>query len=206
MRREFPMAGPEALPYATAYPLLTSSVVPRPIAWVSTRSLEGVDNLAPHSFFNVVGTRPPVLGFTSVGEKDTLRNLRVHQDYVIHIASADLFDAENHTSIDAPSDQSEFDLAHLTREPAKAVDASRVAEAPIALECRVRELISLGTDTLVLGDLLLVAVSEEVLADDGLPDIDKLRPLSRLGRIEWGLLGEIRRAGRPRWDRDPRSL
>ena len=82
---------------AGVYPFLNSVVVPRPIAWISTRSAAGVDNLAPHSFFSVASVNPPVVSFTSVGEKDSLRNIRETGEFVISLAPENLFEAVNAT-------------------------------------------------------------------------------------------------------------
>ena len=99
------------------YPWLTSVVVPRPIAWVSSRSTDGVDNLAPHSFFSVAGINPPVLMFTSVGEKDSLRNIVATREFVVSTCTEALMERVNLTGTDYPPGQSEFDAVGLTREP-----------------------------------------------------------------------------------------
>lgn len=103
-------------PPADVYRLLTAVVVPRPIAWVSTRSADGVDNLAPHSFFTVACAQPPIVQFTSVGVKDTLRNVRATREFVVHLASEPLIDQVNLTGADQPAGVSEFDAAGLERE------------------------------------------------------------------------------------------
>ena len=90
-------------PYGT-YPWLTATVVPRPIAWVSSRSADGIDNLAPHSFFTVASAEPPIVSFTSVGDKDTLRNVRATGEFVVALAPRSLADAVNRTATDFPGD------------------------------------------------------------------------------------------------------
>lgn len=176
---------------SAVYPLLTSVVVPRPIAWVSTRSASGVDNLAPHSFFTISSVRPPVVQFTSVGEKDTLRNAVASGEFVVCLASEPLLEQVNASATDYPADVSEFDAVGLTRAPSHLVQPCRVAESPVALECRVvgtREFG--GSDTVVFGEVVWVVVEDAVLRDDR-PAIDLLQPLARLGANEWSTIGEV---------------
>lgn len=191
-------------PPADVYRLLTAVVVPRPIAWVSTRSADGVDNLAPHSFFTVACAQPPIVQFTSVGVKDTLRNVRATREFVVHLAPEPLIDQVNLTGADQPAGVSEFDAAGLEREAGRVVDVARVAQSPVAIECRLHSAIELGDSTIVLGRVVHVAVSEDVFLEPSEPgrcphpDIERLRPLARLGRDEWALLGPVRRLTRPR--------
>jgi flavin reductase (DIM6/NTAB) family NADH-FMN oxidoreductase RutF len=173
-----------------AYSLLNSVVVPRPIAWVSTRSADGVDNLAPHSFFTIAGVQPPVVQFTSVGAKDSLRNALATGEFVVCACTEDLLDQVNRTGTDYPADVSEFDAVGLTREPSLRVAPFRVAESPVAIECRLADTKSFGDCTVVFGEVLHVAVAEAVLREDR-PAIDLLRPVARLGAAEWSTIGEV---------------
>ena len=206
MRREIPLRhGPaeSRLRPGAAYRLLTASVVPRPIAWVSSRSAAGVDNLAPHSFYTVVSTDPPMVAFTSVGRKDTLNNVEATREFVVNLTPEWLFEQVNGTGTDYPSGTSEFDAEGVVREPALTVAPPRVADSPVALECRLHEVRPTGNCWVVIGEVLHVAVAEDVL-DESVPgsphvDIRRIKPLSRLGRDEWGLLGEIREIARPRY-------
>lgn len=195
---------PTAYRPSQVYRLLTAVVVPRPIAWVSTRSAEGVDNLAPHSFFTVACADPPIVQFTSVGVKDTLRNVRASREFIVHLAPLGLIDAVNLSGADQPARLSEFDVAGLEREPGLVVGAARVAASPVAIECRLHATLELGDSTLVLGRVVHIALAERVLepqarGDDRLPHpgIEALAPLARLGRDEWGLPGPVRRLTRP---------
>lgn len=173
--------------------LIKHLIVPRPIAWVSTVSAAGVENLAPHSFFTMACEVPPVAQFTSVGAKDSLRNVRETGEFVISFATEALFEQINASGTDYPHDVDEFEALGIGREPAKAVKPSRVAESPAALECRLIETIAVagGSSVIVLGEVVHVAVSAEAITA-GRPDIEKLAPLARLGGIQWGLLGEVR--------------
>lgn len=179
----------------TFYKFLTSVVVPRPIAWVSSTSADGVDNLAPHSFFTVASINPPIVVFTSVGRKDTVRNIEATGQFVVNFTPEDMFEAVNATGTAFPPDVSEFDAAGLTREPSATVRPPRVLESPAALECRLHLIQDMGDCTLVFGEVLHAVVSEEVL-DGGLPVSTALKPLSRLGRNEWGTAGQIRQITR----------
>jgi len=176
---------------AGIYPLLNSVVVPRPIAWVSTRSAAGVDNLAPHSFFTISSVTPPVVQFTSVGTKDSLRNAVATGEFVVCLSPEQLVEQVNATATDFPAEVSEFDAVGLEREPSRLVAPPRVAASPVAIECRLLGTRDFGGDsTVVFGEVVWVAVDERVLRDDR-PAIDLLRPMARLGANEWSTIGEV---------------
>lgn len=185
------------------YRLLTSVVVPRPIAWVSTRSAAGVDNLAPHSFFTVACVDPPMVQFTSVGVKDSLTNARETGEFVVCLATEPLFEQVNATGTDFPAGVSEFAAVGLTAEPSEKVAPPRVAESPVALECRLEQALTLGDSTVVIGRVVHASVRTDVFDGDphdgGLPRIDRLRPLARLGRDEWSTVGELLEISRIRY-------
>ena len=172
------------------YKLMTSVVVPRPIAWVSTRSADGVDNLAPHSFFTVSCVDPPMIQFTSVGKKDSLRNAVETGEFVVCLATEPLFEQVNASGTDFPAGVSEFSAVGLTAEPSAVVAPPRVAESPVALECRLHQALELGDSTVVIGRVVHASIASAVFEDD-LPDIAKLRPLARLGRNQWSTIGEV---------------
>lgn len=185
------------------YGLLNSLVVPRPIAWVGTRSAAGVDNLAPHSFFTISSVQPPVVQFTSVGAKDSLRNCLDTGEFTVSLCSEELLDRVNVSATDYPAEVSEFDAAGVTREPSKLVAPPRVAESPAALECRVIGTKDFGGgSTVVFGEVVWVVVDEDALRD-GRPAVDLLRPLARLGAEEWSAIGAITNRSRIRFDSLP---
>ncbi|APX95828.1 flavin reductase family protein [Natronorubrum daqingense] len=165
------------------YRVLSSAVVPRPIAWVSTRSPDGVDNLAPYSFFTVASVEPPVVLFAPVdgedGLKDTPHNVRETEEFVINVVTDGLEVAMNETSASLPSDESEFDHADITRADSSVVDVARVAEAKIAFECTLRDLIDVGGSTLVLGDVRHVHLDESVTLEDRI-DVTEVDAVGRL--------------------------
>ena len=167
------------------YRVLSSAVVPRPIAWVSTRSPDpdGVDNLAPYSFFTVASVAPPVLLFAPVdgadGLKDTPRNARETGEFVVNIVTDGLEEAMNETSATLSADESEFDHAGLERADSEVVDVPRVADAEIAFECTLRDLLDVGSSTLVLGDVEYVHLDEAVTTD-GKIDVNEVEAVGRL--------------------------
>jgi flavin reductase (DIM6/NTAB) family NADH-FMN oxidoreductase RutF len=201
---------PAALPGSTPYRLLISMIVPRPIAFVSTRSLEGRLNLAPFSFFMGVAGEPPLLALsvsTRAGEpKDTARNLLETGEFVVNAATEDLAEAVNLASGDWPEDVDEFALTHLTPAPSMRVAPPRVLEAAFSLECRTHTVVPLGaapTDTrLIIGEVVWMHVKDEVLEPGSetprLVDATRLKPIARLGRNLYTRLGEVFAADRPR--------
>jgi flavin reductase (DIM6/NTAB) family NADH-FMN oxidoreductase RutF len=182
---------PEVVEAASFYRLLTAVVVPRPIAWVSTLSADGFTaNLAPHSFYNVACVNPATVQFTSVGRKDSLRNVEDTGEFVVNMAPEQLFEEVNATATDFPAGVSEFDAVGIAREPSVRVKPPRVAASPVALECRLHSTVRLGDSTVVFGRVVFAAVSAAVL-DAEHPQPHRLRPLTRLGKDEWGTLGDV---------------
>ena len=192
MRTDF---DPAEVPGRDFYKLLNSVVVPRPIAWVSTTSAEGTDNLAPHSFFTVACVRPPVIQFTSVGRKDSLNNVEQTGEFVVSLTPEALFEEVNATATDFPPESDEFAEIGLEREPSLRVGPPRVAASPVAIECLLHGTVSFGNSTVVFGRVVHLAIDADAMVD-GHPEIDRLKPLSRLGKDEWGVLGDVRRISR----------
>ncbi|MFE0186472.1 flavin reductase family protein [Streptomyces sp. NPDC059008] len=173
------------------YQLLTATVVPRPIAWVSTISADGTHNLAPHSFFSIASVAPPVVQFSSVGRKDTLRNVEATGQFVVNFAPEGLMAQINDTGADFPHGVSEFEAAGIDSEPSLRVKPLRVAASPVALECEVHTTIGIGDSTVVFGRVVHAVVSQDVLVD-GHPEVSRLKPLSRMGKNEWAAVGDVR--------------
>jgi flavin reductase (DIM6/NTAB) family NADH-FMN oxidoreductase RutF len=190
---------PQDMDTASFYRLLTAVVVPRPIAWVSTVSPDAfTPNLAPHSFFTIACVNPPIVQFTSVGRKDSLRNVEGTGEFVVNLAPEELFERVNETATDFPRGVSEFEAVGIESEASERVKPPRVAGSPVALECVLHSTMLLGDSTVVFGRVVHAAVSREALVD-GHPEIARMRPLSRLGRNEWGTVGEVRDLARIRY-------
>ena len=168
------------------YRLLTSFVVPRPIALVTTRALSGHDNAAPMRFFNVFAQEPPILilgiqGRSGGVEKDTTANLRRTGEFVVNMVDASLADRMIICGTSLAPEVDELKLAGLTAIPALQVDAARVAESPCAMECRVEQIIDYPGRAIVLGRVVQMHVRDDCLDAAGryvLPEV--YQPLARL--------------------------
>ena len=163
--------------------------MPRPIAWVSTSSVEGVHNIAPFSFFNAFGAEPVILGFAPMAsddrpQKDTLANIRALEEFVVNIATEATLVQMDTTGRTYPPEVDEFSVAGLTPVPSVAVKPPRIAESPINFECKLFKLIPLGdgegSATLVLGRAVHVRVADEILRE-GRIDAGRLLPVARMG-------------------------
>ncbi|MFN8523543.1 MAG: flavin reductase family protein [Chloroflexota bacterium] len=172
-----------------AYRLLIGSVLPRPIAWVSTQSADGVPNVAPFSFFTAVTSHPPTLLFSPSHrdgvDKDTLANIRATGDFVVNVVTEDLAEAMNLTSEDLPRGRSEFEAAGVTPAPARLVKSPRVAESPISMECRLVQLVDVGqgpsASTLVIGEVLAWHIRDDMYdAERVHVRFDRLNAVGRL--------------------------
>ncbi|GAA3662039.1 flavin reductase family protein [Nocardioides ginsengisoli] len=184
-------------PGVNGYRLLTALVVPRPIAWVSSVSADGVGNLAPHSFFTVASAKPPIVQFTSVGAKDTLHNILATREFTISLASEPLLDDVNGSSATYDATVDEARELGIVMAPSAVVRTPRVAASPASLECRLHDTLPVGDSTLVFGEVVAVTVDPAAMVD-GRPAFDRLAPLARLGGDEWGLPGEVVTVARPR--------
>jgi flavin reductase (DIM6/NTAB) family NADH-FMN oxidoreductase RutF len=145
-------------------------VGPRPIGWVSTRAADGVLNLAPYSFFNAFNYTPPIVGFCSIGHKDSVRNVQATGDFVWNLVTRDLAEAMNQTCAAVPPEVDEFAFAGLTPEPSRIVGVPRVKESPVAFECRVSQIVQLTSAAgaaieswLVLGEVVGVHIAQRLL-------------------------------------------
>ena len=147
-------------------------VGPRPIGWVSTRSNDGVLNLAPYSFFTAFNYIPPIVGFSSTGPKDSLRNVQENGMFVWNLVTRPLAEAMNQTCAPVGPEVNEFELAGLQTAPSRVVDVPRVADSPVSFECRSTQIIQLeGLDKqkvptwLVLGEVVGVHIADHLLKD-----------------------------------------
>ena len=170
------------------YRVLTGVVVPRPIAFVSTVSAEGVLNLAPYSFFNAVASSPPTIVFSSSRRvvnksKDTLANIEQTGEFVVNVIVDDIAEAMNRTAAEFPTDVSEFEIAGLTPTPSDIVKAPRVAESPVNMECKLQQVISLGEGEhqhgLVIGQVVMLHIWDDLI-DGHRINHHRLKPTGRL--------------------------
>jgi flavin reductase (DIM6/NTAB) family NADH-FMN oxidoreductase RutF len=166
------------------YRTMTGLIVPRPIGWISTRSTDGEDNLAPYSFFGALNEEsPPVLMYSAENwedgsTKDSVVNALETEAFVHNLVTMDLLDAMDRTLEDA--DRSEFDVAGLTAQSAATVDAPRVAQAKAHMECSLYNSVRLGDHTLVLGEVEQIHVDDDLLDEDGKVDVRKVDAVGRL--------------------------
>lgn len=147
-------------------------VGPRPIGWISTRSNDGVLNLAPYSFFTAFNYIPPIVGFSSIGPKDSVRNIQENGMFVWNLVTRPLAEAMNQTCAPVGPEVNEFELAGLATAPSRTMDVPRVAESPVSFECRSTQIIQLeGLDKqkiptwLVLGEVVGVHIADHLLKD-----------------------------------------
>ena len=182
---EIPLQG---LGVRETYKLLIGSVLPRPIAWVSTQDQAGRVNLARFSFFNAVSIDPPLLAFSTLLKNDgtpkhTLLNIRANGEFVVNIVSRSLAEQMNQTSLEFAGDVNEFEALGIVPAASSCIAPPRVKASLISVECRLHELISFGdrpmAGNLVLGKILHFFVADSVYKD-GKIDIDKLDPVGRL--------------------------
>jgi len=173
-----------------AYALLISVILPRPIAWVSTLSADGRGNLAPFSFFQGVTANPPTLLFVVANtrdgsKKDTLRNVEATREFTVNLVPYSLAEAMNATSASLPHGESEFERFGVRPAPSARVKPPRVADSPVALECVLDRIVTVGEGPLagnvVFGRILHAHVDDAVLGADGRPDPAKLDLIGRLG-------------------------
>jgi flavin reductase (DIM6/NTAB) family NADH-FMN oxidoreductase RutF len=165
-----------------------SIVAPRPIGWISTRSVDGILNLAPYSFFNAFCDAPPIVGFCTTGQKkDSLHNVEQTGEFAYNLVTRTLAQAMNATSASVAPEVNEFELAGLTPTASRIIAAPRVAESPVSFECKCTEILQLkGADGLktpawlVLGEVVAVHISQSLLRD-GVYDTDAVEHLARGG-------------------------
>jgi len=177
------------------YQLMVGSIVPRPIAFVSTIDRRGVLNLAPFSYFTAVSADPPVVLFCPAvrpedparalsAHKDTLRNIVNTREFVVNIVSEAMAEQMNATSAQVPPDVDEFALVGLTPLPSEAVKPPRVAESPVQMECRLRQIVEVsdkpGGGSVVMGEVLRFHIRDE-LVENYRVDADKLAAIGRMG-------------------------
>lgn len=165
------------------YRIATTSVVPRPIGWISTTSEDGVDNLAPYSYFNVVASSPIVLMFSArirEERKDTPRNVLVTEEFVANVVTEPVAKAMNDSATIVDQEVNEFERFGIEREPSQTVSPPRVADSPVHFECKLRESLRVHDYDVLLGEVRHIHVADRVLTD-GVIDAEKLDAVGRIG-------------------------
>lgn len=191
---------PESIAHRDRYKLLTGTVVPRPIAWVSTMDGAGNLNLAPFSFFTVVCTEPITLLFCAGnapdkagGKKDTLRNIEEMSEFVINLTNAETAAAMNLSATVLPHGHSEFEWADVTPAPSQVIRVPRVTEAPVAFECTLQQIVTVGDGphggSAIFGEVQSIYVRDDIYIDSYV-QLDALEPIGRLAGSEYTRLGE----------------
>ncbi len=185
-----------------------SIVGPRPIGWISSQDVAGHLNLAPYSFFNAFNYTPPIIGFSTIGWKDSVANVAATGEFGWSLATKALADQMNLTCSPAPPEIDEFDVAGLTRAPSRLIAAPRVLESPVNMECRLTQMIQLeaadgakANSWLILGEVVAIHI-DKTLIKDGVYQTAEAHPILRAGRM--GDYAEIRPDAmfemvRPRW-------
>ena len=188
------------------YQMLVGLVTPRPIAWVTTLSKSGVVNLAPFSFFNTFGANPPVVVFSPTlkrdgGKKDTLINIEANGEFVINASTEQHADLINMSSKMLLPDESEVDMTGLSTLQSDKVKPPRLADVPFALECKVMQIIPVGTGAisanLVIGEIVMMHIDDAVLDPKGQPDPRKIKAIARLGGEFWCRTQDLFQLERP---------
>ncbi|MFN0264013.1 flavin reductase family protein [Tepidamorphus sp. 3E244] len=178
-------------------------IAPRPIGWIGSKSKSGVLNLAPYSFFNAFSTHPTIVGFASEGYKDSIANIEETGAFSCSLATWDLRDQMNESSAPTDSGISEFELAGLTPVDCEMVDAPRVKESPVALECRYLKTVNFDpvdgvevTASTVFGAVVGIHIDDSLI-EDGMVDITRAQPLARLGYRDYCVVRELFQMTRP---------
>jgi flavin reductase (DIM6/NTAB) family NADH-FMN oxidoreductase RutF len=174
-----------------AYHWMTTTILPRPIAWVSTVSPDGAVNLAPFSFFQAITANPPTLMFSPANnrageKKDTVRNIELVPEFVVSLVPQHLAEVMNSTASLLPYGASEFEHFGIAAAPSTRVRPPRVAASPVAFECTLNQIVHIGSGPLaanvIFGRIVAAHVRDDVIGADGLPDPEKLDLVGRLGR------------------------
>lgn len=183
------------------YKLLTGTIIPRPIGWISTIDDKGINNLAPFSYFNMVSSDPPCVMFSTRRDnntnKDTLNNVFQNGQFVVNLVTKDVVEQMNATSASVASDIDEFELAHLTPIDSVSVLPKRVKESLVHFECErihhyfIKDNSGIETACVVIGQIKVMHIDDLILLENDRINLDKYNPVARLAGSNYGTLGEI---------------
>lgn len=196
-------------PDAFVYKLMTATITPRPIAWVTTRPVDGVVNAAPYSFFNMMGHEPPTVALGLLrdpdkGLKDTAGNIADTGEFVVNLVAREMAEAMNVTAINAPRGVSEADLAGLALAPASLIEPPRLADAPVSFECRLHSAVMTGPKQMVaIGRVVAIHIADRFMLNPerGHVDTPALDLIARMHGSGWYKAGgEMFQMDRPVYD------
>jgi len=191
---------PNVLEHTAVYKLLTGTIIPRPIGWISSVSENGINNLAPFSYFNAVGDDPPHVMFsTGIGNnthKDTLKNVLATKQFVVNMVTEELVEQMNTTAQAVHADIDEFELAGVTPIASEKVKPMRVKESPINLECELVHHYFLeghkhGGACVIIGRIVMMHFDDSVLSDNYKINMENYKPVSRLAGSHYSKIGEL---------------
>jgi len=182
------------------YKLLTGTIIPRPIGWISTVDANGINNLAPFSYFNMVSSDPPCVMFSTRRDdnkfKDTLNNILSNGQFVVNLVTMNVVEQMNATSASVPSEIDEFELAHLTPIDSVFIQPKRVKESPVHLECEMMHHYFMDNETgggacLIVGRVKIIHIDDVILMENNRINLDVYKPVARLAGSNYAKLGEI---------------
>lgn len=191
---------PNELEHTAVYKLLTGSVIPRPIGWISTVDSNGINNLAPFSYFNAVGEDPPHVMFSTTRgnntNKDTLNNVLANGQFVVNMVTEELAEKMNTTAQTVPSDVDEFQLADVTPIPSTLIKPMRVKESLVTFECEMVHHYFLenhknGGACIVIGRIVMMHFDDSILLDNYKINLETYKPVARLAGSNYAKLGEL---------------
>lgn len=191
---------PDTLEASAVYKLLTGSIIPRPIGWISTIDENGINNLAPFSYFNMIGDDPPHVMFSTRRDnnsnKDTLNNVLNNKQFVVNMVTEDLVEQMNATAQIVPAEVDEFELVSVTPIASTKIKPNRVKESPITFECEMVHHYFLenhkqGGACIVIGKVVMIHIDESVLLDNHKINMETYKPVSRLAGSNYSKIGEV---------------
>lgn len=189
---------PNNLDSSSLYKLLTGSIIPRPIAWISSIDENGINNLAPFSYFNIVGEKHIMFSTAKNkgNNKDSLNNILANGEFVLNMVTEDVVEAMNMTSAELPSDKDEFEYANLTPINSKLINPKRVKESKISFECKMIHTYIMphpenNGATMVIGEIVMMHFDDDVLFDNYKINMENYKPVSRLAGSNYSKIGEV---------------
>ncbi len=198
-------------PHGLPHNPFNALIVPRPIGWISSQDTEGNVNLAPYSFFNGVAYSPPQVMFAASGYhaqgglKDSVKNIQETGEFVLNLATYDLRDAMNMSSVAAPNNVDEFELAGLEKEASELVAPPRVKASPVHLECKYTQSVELlkpiegdSANLVIFGEVIGIHINDDILTD-GMVDMSKADVIARLGYMDYTRVNDVFPIERPAW-------